>query len=606
MNEKPKSIWKKSWAGGRGLFFGWLILMAALAAIFLIWTVAEGTPLNQSGDELKLFVVAGIGVTVIFLLVISVRWACCRRNFKRFLFGLACSATLIALFYAEEDWRGKHDWEKFKREWKAKGERFDWQSIVPPPVPDDQNFAFSPVWIGEVKFNFQSNPKRAEAWYGDRIYSEEVSKIFQLLPVSESGLVGTNWYSKSHLPNEPAGPGNWAAARLPDLKPWQAYYRELEKTYPAAGIPIAPQPQSPAQDVLLALSKFDPVIEQLRQDSAWPYSRFPIGYGDEDKAMILLPHLGAVKQYSLVLRLRASAELQNGETEKAFDDVKLSLRLIDSIRSEPFLISHLVRIAMLQITLQPIYEGLAEHKWSDAQLAELDSELAKLDFLADYKMSMRGEMGLQGGNINYLIHHRRELSDIGFESGGSPPPPFVSALIPTGWFYQNQMNCARMMVEFYIPLADVNQQTVSPVADRHTDDALRVETKKTTPYNILEKMLFPAFGNAVKKFAYAQSSVDLARVAIALERYRLAHGDYPDSLDALAPQFIEKIPHDVIGGQPLHYRLTDDGQFVLYSVGWNERDDGGVVVTKPVGMNSNRTPIWDISQGDWVWRYPAK
>ncbi len=61
----------------------------------------------------------------------------------------------------------------------------------------------------------------------------------------------------------------------------------------------------------------------------------------------------------------------------------------------------------------------------------------------------------------------------------------------------------------------------------------------------------------VKKFAYAQSSVDLARTAIALERYRLAHGDYPESLDALAPQFIEKVPHDVIGGGPLHYRRTE-------------------------------------------------
>ena len=64
-----------------------------------------------------------------------------------------------------------------------------------------------------------------------------------------------------------------------------------------------------------------------------------------------------------------------------------SFRLADSIRTEPFLISHLVRIAILQITLQPVWEGLAEHRWSDAQLAELDSELAKLDFLADYELS---------------------------------------------------------------------------------------------------------------------------------------------------------------------------------------------------------------------------
>ena len=69
----------------------------------------------------------------------------------------------------------------------------------------------------------------------------------------------------------------------------------------------------------------------------------------------------------------------------------------------------------------------------------------------------------------------------------------------------------------------------------------------------------------------------MARVAIALERYRLAHGEYPESLDALAPQLLKQLPHDIINGQPLHYRRTADGQFVLYSVGWNETDDGGVV-----------------------------
>ena len=67
------------------------------------------------------------------------------------------------------------------------------------------------------------------------------------------------------------------------------------------------------------------------------------------------------------------------------------------------------------------------------------------------------------------------------------------------------------------------------------------------------------------------------------------------------------MPHDVIGGQPLKYRRTADGQFVLYSIGWNETDDGGVVVNqKSRDRWDESSSKVDISQGDWVWRYPAK
>jgi hypothetical protein len=291
------------------------------------------------------------------------------------------------------------------------------------------------------------------------------------------------------------------------------------------------------------------------------------------------------------------------------------LRLADTIRTEPFLISHLVRIAMVQITLQPIYEGLAEHKWSDAQLAELDSELAKFDFLADYELSMRGERGCEVSAVEFIRHRNLRRFNETFNLTGNGDRTQLSAgailyyLCPNGWFYQNELRFSRAMVQFYLPVADVNQQTVSPAMTRRAVAAVETEIKHRNPYNFLECLFVPSLGNAVKIFAYAQSSVDLARVAIALERYRLAHGEYPESLDALAPQFIAKLPHDIINGQPLHYRRTANppsqgsdaasGQFVLYSVGWNETDDGGVV-----GLKENGSV--DINTGDWVWRYPSK
>jgi hypothetical protein len=583
MDEKPKSIWKRSIRLPQ-LFLAWLVLIMATMFIFLAVKIIINEPFEISW----LMIFSAASATVLLAGWIFIRWLCCWRNLKRSLFALACFATLIALFYAEEDWRGWHAWSQFKHELEAKGEHFDMAGVTPAPVPDEQNFAMTPIAFTGYGSILTRDGKRIPYEQRDTNFVERI---------------------KMSIAHDYNGPTNVAGSRekekFANLKGWQLYYRELAAKTNEFAVPA--QPQSPAADVLLALSKYDSVIEELREASRLPSSRFPLQYTNESPAAILLPHLAPFKQCTQVLQLRSLAELQNGQPDKALDDVTLALQLTDKIRTEPFLISHLVRIAMLQIMLQPVWEGLAEHRWSDTQLVALDAELAKLDFLPDYQLSMRGDLGCQGGEMNRLRRHPEQLQDLGgwFDdegNGGSPSLPggLIGHLIPTGWFYQNQFRCARMMVEYFIPVADVSQGTFSPDLVRRGDAVLTAEIKSASPFNMLEKLMLPALGNAAKKFAYGQSSVDLARTAIALERYRLAHAEFPGSLDALAPQFIAKVPHDVIGGQPLKYRREANDQFVLYSVGWNETDDGGVVGFSPKGQSL------DTSKGDWVWRYPAK
>lgn len=591
MTDESQSIWKRSWQGPRGYLFG---VVALLAASFVIFTII-GLILGCAKDALAVAgSSAGIilaGLIVFGLLAAFVRWLF-SQGWRWTLMRLAGFAGLIVLFYAEEFVRGKWAWENFRREWEAKGEKFDRQAVVPQPVPDDQNFAMTPiVFTG---------------------YGKSLTRDGKAIPYEKSDA---NFVNRMEIPasdyslSEPTnGVGDRAKALLTDLKPWQDYYRTLAATTNL--FPVSPQSQSPAADVLFALSKYDAAIEELRQASWLPASRFPLNYGAENPSLILLPHLAPLKNATRTLKLRSIAELQNGESGRALADVVLMLRLPDSIRTEPILISHLVRIATLQITLQPIYEGLAEHRWTDAQLAELNLELAKLDFLADYQFVMRGELAIfQVGTLEYARRHPKMLLPVcHFTMDGFHPSAFddwlaksAAHLIPSGWFYQNQLRCARLMVKNYIPLADVKQNTFSPSGVRQADAALETETAKITPYNWLERLLLPALSKAAKKFAYAQSSTDLAHAAIALERYHLAHVNYPETLDVLAPQFMEKIPHDIINGQPLKYRRETNGQFILYSVGWNEADDGGVVAYKEYSQNSV-----DVNKGDWVWRYPQK
>jgi hypothetical protein len=72
-------------------------------------------------------------------------------------------------------------------------------------------------------------------------------------------------------------------------------------------------------------------------------------------------------------------------------------------------------------------------------------------------------------------------------------------------------------------------------------------------------------------------------------------------LGVLAPKYIDKLPHDIINGQPLIYRRTSEDQFVLYSVGWNQIDDGG-----SVGFTGEAQTVIDVRKADWVWFSNAK
>jgi hypothetical protein len=188
---------------------------------------------------------------------------------------------------------------------------------------------------------------------------------------------------------------------------------------------------------------------------------------------------------------------------------------------------------------------------------------------------------------------------------------FYFRSFPSGWYCQNRLRACQFCTEELLPLLDAKTRIVSQVMVTNNmcnGDPIRNMTDRTRypntsqwtypllhPFSIFEN--FAVGGVSAGQYAYAQGSVDLARVACGLERYRLWCGKYPASLDALAPQFIDKLPHDIINGQPLHYRLTDNGQFVLYSVGWANKDEGG-------NVRQMRDPLTDVRNGNWVWRYP--
>ena len=95
--------------------------------------------------------------------------------------------------------------------------------------------------------------------------------------------------------------------------------------------------------------------------------------------------------------------------------------------------------------------------------------------------------------------------------------------------------------------------------------------------------------------------------AIALERYRGRHGSYPNTLHDLVPELLKNPPSDFMDGKPLRYRRTDDGHFVLYSVGLDCVDNGGEMPRQgPAGVLYAGPSRSGTPQGtDLVWPRPA-
>lgn len=588
MNEKPKSVWTRPWSGGKRIAGWFIILFAANLAILVCFGLVP--PESHSFSN---FILPTVGLSAgLALLLMGVvwflRWICSWRNLRRLLFGVVCFITLIALFYAEENWRGKWAWKNYQRAAEARGEKLDLAALAPPPVPDDQNFAMTPLWVEEISSIL--GMEKAKLWYDEnRIAALGHTNFVQPLNLPIE-LPGRDLES----PNLPVG--DWRLAKKTDLGSWQHYYRQLaEKTN---FFPVATAPQTPAQDVLLALSRYDGTIEELRRASQLPYARFPITYTNEVKARIVLPHLSSLKGLTRMLCLRASAELQADQPDQALADFKLMFRLSAALQIEPFLISHLVNIAMFNLELQSIWEGLADRKWNDRQLLALDTELARLDFLASYQLAIRGERANIVDSIDYLrrrpnrIEEYLELTDL-----DETIMPRLVQIGPSGWFEQNKLALCRFMTDTYLPIVNLKDRTYSATNGAKAETDLVELTSRRTPYNWLSRKIMPALASASTKFVQAQAATDLARVAIALERHRLALGEFPATLAALEPQFIAKLPHDVMNGQPLKYRRMADGSFILYSVGWNETDDGGEVALSEKG----KVPL--MTQGDWVWRY---
>ncbi len=430
------------------------------------------------------------------------------------------------LVIAEENVRAKWLWERYKRQAEARGERFDLAAFASPAVPDEQNFYKTPLLKAVITNTnaaaaVQKRLERFDPWGGE------------------------NWPRL----------GKWATGVSVDQKAWAEHL---------------------GSDPLQALKAIDPELEEISQASRRPFAQFPISLEMRYLRLYL-----SLRQATQIFLLRATARMDQGQSSLALEDVKTLFGISKAASEPPSLMSLMMEVGMVCADLQPVWEGLAAHRWDESQLVEIQQMLAQRDFLDAGLRGMKGERAFAiAACTTQLSGYWRLARNV---------------------LYQNTLALSRCYEEQFFPFLDPASRVISPQALPPVMPSIDENAPIWSnpfwrhPYTCLFELAIPVMNNGFKKIAYAQTAVDEARIGCALERYRLAYGEYPEKLEALVPRYLDLLPWDIITGQPLHYKRTADGLFCLYSVGWNVTDDHGEV-----------TEGCDLAQGDWAWRYPAR
>jgi hypothetical protein len=510
-----------------------------------------------------------------------------RRWFQWFFWGLFFPLFVVALLvgsaYQIENRLGARAWRDYVARAKARGEWFEAKDLLPAPIPDEENFASIPLFKPLFDYTLPPGPG---AYPRTPVWNDPAAKK----RLDDLTLTGTSNYREV-----PPIATDWRKGEFLNLVEWQAFFRKRKEPG------LAAQPEKPGADVLKALAKFDPELDALRAAAKRPGCRFPVHY---EEFSVPLPHLTLLQALDKVLRLRVLAELAQGDSESAMEDLRLQFRLVQALKGEPLMISFLVRVSFLEVALEQIWEGLERHQWNEAQLAVLESLLSEVDLVAGYRDTLRAERFVFG--LRMLDAYRENpamlVDALNCLNGGRPEEWYERAKLLCRWLpsgvYDFNMVAA-------CEIGERQSQAADPGAHRFLPDVAAKNAIYITGFSHtwMGKQCFMVlqstwtFESILKKGAQTQSTIDLARVAVALERHRLSHGVYPEALGELSPAFLPQIPSDVVSGNPLCYKKDGErGRFLLYSVGWNQTDDGGKMAWK---NSFSSHPDWN--QGDWVW-----
>jgi len=270
-----------------------------------------------------------------------------------------------------------------------------------------------------------------------------------------------------------------------------------------------------------------------------------------------VPRLRSVERQMMY---RARVAIADGRLKDAMADCEVGLRLSAHVGSEPAAILQAVEVAFGAQAVKAVRQVLNEARSPD-ELAALLNMLQRNPVPSHTRSALVGERAFGLAAYNDIIQGRWKTKPL------HPRTQLGMALYPSRE-ETRYLDQTRESIE----LADQPYYRIRRRAEDLSSRIAKVHANKKLL--VADVITFDPIGT-YRRSAGSRMETAVLTTATAAKLYRARHGSYPNALAELTPHILKQVPIDEFMGKPLIYKRRGDG-FVVYSVGQNLKDDGGV------------------------------
>lgn len=294
-------------------------------------------------------------------------------------------------------------------------------------------------------------------------------------------------------------------------------------------------------------------------------------------------HLSMVRQAVRALCWSAALKLRDGDADGALQEARAAFLTAHALDGDRTTIAFMVKQAVMNMSLEVAETVLREGDPAPESLQDFldDVEQANDTLRSHLVDAYKGERVFALASLAPVAGLDEALPAA---SRQAAPSQSRSPLAWLGRAFVRSMVLGYLdTVPRIVEIGRADWVEAQPLIDALEADAAEWESHPfRNRARVLVAMAVPGWVRTKQGETRTGARLAVAQVAFALELYKAEHGEYPDSLDALAPELLGQVPLDPFTGGPLTYARDGEGFFV-YSVGLNGVDDEGLTETEEAG-----------------------